>query len=135
DTIVMWRMCVVWNNTRLVLSLATAVILAILGLSIAYLIRLAGSHQALTSADKQNDSESDPIHSLGAVAGLGSIGLASVFMSLVSNLFATVLVGFKAWSHRRQLAELAWFNNRRTVAERVLQLLAESGVVYTSIGV
>ena len=87
------------------------------------------------------------------IFGGTTLGYVAIFMSLVNNLCATILVGARAWCvrpihlpddislslqlriHRRQLAEHLCFKNRRTVASRVLEILVESGIVYSAIWV
>ncbi|VDC05474.1 unnamed protein product [Peniophora sp. CBMAI 1063] len=116
DIIVLWRMCVVWNNDRTIICFGVLMALATLALNIANLVGSAFSLDATF-----------PTY------GRSSGGTATALLSLISNLSATVLVGVKAWLHRRQLAEFSCMNSRRTLAVRIMELLVESGVIYTTI--
>jgi len=62
------------------------------------------------------------------------LGIAVLTTSLLSNVCATILIAFKAWNHRREVAKLNVVT-RRTLVERVLALLIESGFVYACIWV
>ncbi|KAH9027371.1 hypothetical protein EDB85DRAFT_111259 [Lactarius pseudohatsudake] len=55
----------------------------------------------------------------------------ALISSLVTNIFGTGVISFKAWRYRRWIAtDLQRVVNKRTKAERVLALLVESGVFY-----
>ncbi|KZV60666.1 hypothetical protein PENSPDRAFT_759891 [Peniophora sp. CONT] len=129
DSIVLWRMCIVWNRSRPIVAFAMVLLLAALGVNIANIASVVFDPRDISVNNGLTDLEPIPVYDES------SVGLAAAFMSLMSNLCATFLVGFKAWSHRRQLSEHACFNKRRTLAERVMQLLVESSLIYTSIWV
>ncbi|KZV66929.1 hypothetical protein PENSPDRAFT_636336 [Peniophora sp. CONT] len=130
DTIVLWRVWIVWNKARPVFILGAAVLITTFGLNIASIatdagLTLHGDSRRVSYND--NDSETFVIY------GETSIGLAAAFVSLASNLCATALVALKIWLHRRKFAMHVRTGNRRTVVERVMELLVDSGVVYTAI--
>ncbi|KAI0308546.1 hypothetical protein OF83DRAFT_1023840, partial [Amylostereum chailletii] len=63
-------------------------------------------------------------------------GLAAFTLSLVANLWATSLIGCRAWYHRRLIKEyLHRGSGTRTLVEKTLALIAESGVLYCLIWV
>ncbi|KZV60388.1 hypothetical protein PENSPDRAFT_694313 [Peniophora sp. CONT] len=128
DIIVLWRMCVVWDNSRPAIIFGVLLAVMSLALNVANLIA-EGSNIIvhLGVEDPFDFTEYSPAYDTTA------LGFFSGFASLASNLCATCIVGWKAWLHRRQLAEFARFNNRRTLAVRVMELLVESGIVYTTI--
>ncbi|KZV59879.1 hypothetical protein PENSPDRAFT_376882 [Peniophora sp. CONT] len=126
DSIVLWRMYVVWNRARPILAFGIAAFVTVLGLNIANIVGVADS-RVFRGVVNLKDSEFFVIY------GITSIGLAAAFVSLASNLCATALVGLKIWLHRRQLTTHVRTGNRRTMVERVMELLVDSGVVYTAI--
>ncbi|KZV59876.1 hypothetical protein PENSPDRAFT_376842 [Peniophora sp. CONT] len=131
DSIVLWRMCVVWERARAVLVVGAAMLVTTLGLNIANVVaeaKLAGI-DIVTPEGFANDKDSEMI----VIYGLQSVGLAAAFFSLASNLCATALVGLKIWLHRRQFPMRVRSGNRRTMVERIMELLVDSGVVYTAI--
>lgn len=164
DSIVLWRMVVVWERKRPILALGAALLVTTLGLNIANIVSEAGfqalpgdlfddQDSGIIPDDKDsgiipNEKDSEIISTYGET----SIGLAAAFVSLASNLCATALVGLKAWYdiassfslnlllvsfrlHRRQSSLHARSGSRRTIAERFMELLIDSGVVYTTIWV
>ncbi|KAI0030053.1 hypothetical protein K488DRAFT_88141 [Vararia minispora EC-137] len=51
--------------------------------------------------------------------------------SLLSNIFATGAIGYKAWKHRRTIrANIADTGSRRLMTEKIMALIVESGIVY-----
>ncbi|KZV68251.1 hypothetical protein PENSPDRAFT_754282 [Peniophora sp. CONT] len=139
DAIVLWRMCIAWNNKRPAIAFGALLITAILALNIgsiralvmvpygdlAYDVRQGYNHADLT---QYAASLANPYHS-------NHIGLAAAFLSLASNFCATALVGVKAWLYRRQIGDHVRSTSRRTAAERLLELLVDSGTLYTAIWV
>ena len=91
DAVVLWRMCIVWDRKRLVICFGAALSVITLGLNVANVIDTAVLHASWGSSasfDHENVVE---------VFGQSPVGLAAVFMSLLSNACATTLVGLKAW--------------------------------------
>ncbi|KZV60073.1 hypothetical protein PENSPDRAFT_694593 [Peniophora sp. CONT] len=131
DSIVLWRMCVVWERARTVFVFGAAMLITTLGLNIANIVAEApfAGFNIEGFAGFANDNDSEII----VTYGLQSVGLAAAFFSLASNTCATALVGLKIWSHRRKFAMHVRTGNRRTMVERVMELLVDSGVVYTAI--
>ena len=95
DSIVLWRMHVVWNRSRPVLALAAVLLLATLGLNVANIISSVRNpvrvYVNIGSHENVDDTEDIPTY------GYTRIGLIAAFMSLISNLSATTLVGIKVW--------------------------------------
>ncbi|VDC05456.1 unnamed protein product [Peniophora sp. CBMAI 1063] len=127
DSIVLWRMGVVWERKRPILALGAALLITTLGLNIANIISKAGIQASRGIIYNDKDSE------IIATYGETSIGLAAAFVSLASNFCATVLVGLKAWLHRRRFPMHSRSSSCRTIVERFMELLIDSGVVYTTI--
>ncbi|KZV65165.1 hypothetical protein PENSPDRAFT_704516, partial [Peniophora sp. CONT] len=133
DAIVLWRMCVVWDKKRPALAFSTLLVVSTLALNIANIVLIAITtirHKGSFILSNNRDSEQ-----IFAIYGSNTIGLAAAFVSLASNLCATMFVGLKAWLYRKRIAEQIRSSDRRTSAERLLELLVDSGTVYTAIWV
>ncbi|KZV63845.1 hypothetical protein PENSPDRAFT_197642 [Peniophora sp. CONT] len=131
DSIVLWRMYVVWERARPLLVLGVALLSATLGLNIANVV--ANALYQLNAfindgvSGNKDDTEILPTY------GVSHVGLAAAFLSLASNLCATTLVGIRVWLYRKQFSKDLRFGNHRTLVERFLEILVDSGVVYTAI--
>ncbi|KAM5531994.1 hypothetical protein V8D89_014328, partial [Ganoderma adspersum] len=123
DGIVWWRVWVLWNRKRWILVSCWIVLLATIG---------TGS---LDSGDSCGPGfvRTPKLVTLsqdGAFFQFDIFGLVTVSLSLFSNTVATLLVGHKAWKHRRDTkAHLAPVRSA-IVVRRTLLLLIESGIVY-----
>ncbi|KAM5535101.1 hypothetical protein V8D89_011187 [Ganoderma adspersum] len=62
-------------------------------------------------------------------------GLAACVLSLSTNIFATLLVGYKAWESRRRLRGYFVAGTRASQVEKLFSLLIESGAIYCAIWV
>ncbi|KAI0310516.1 hypothetical protein OF83DRAFT_1228509, partial [Amylostereum chailletii] len=114
--IVLWRAWILWSRNRVLQVISVASVLATLGLS------LADISDACTTFD-------------GSVFEGSPIGLAALTMSLVTNLWATTLIGYKAWMHRRLIRKHIQSGDGKTQVEKVMTLLVESGVLYCCVWV
>ena len=155
DAIVLWRMCAVWNGMRYVVALGTALLVSTLSLNIANIVGVARRELDVflvpTAGFKENIQDTEIVSTYGA----NSIGLAAAFVSLASNFTATALVGFRFWCaiyivsihqpylrcirlHRAQYSKQFQSGNRRTdrtLVERFMMLLMDSGIIYTALWV
>ncbi|KAF9058489.1 hypothetical protein BDP27DRAFT_1372524 [Rhodocollybia butyracea] len=61
----------------------------------------------------------------------GVLDLVSFLTSLLVNVAATVLIGWKAWMHHKSLTEAAIY--RRTYAIKILLVLVESGAFFCTV--
>lgn len=84
-------MCIVWDMSRLVRVFAAALLITTFGLNVATIYIAANLSPNVFYNLNDDDSE------LNAIYGGTSIGLAAAFVSLASNLCATVLVALKVW--------------------------------------
>ncbi|VDB85194.1 unnamed protein product [Peniophora sp. CBMAI 1063] len=131
DAVVMWRMCVVWDRTRPAIALSGVFLGTTLALNIANIV--LRTSRLLDDAREEVQTNLNASETI-SIYGKNYVGLAAMFLSLASNLLATVLVATKAWLYRRQVSlHLRSAGHRRTLVERVMVLLVESGVVYTAI--
>ncbi|VDC06863.1 unnamed protein product [Peniophora sp. CBMAI 1063] len=124
DAIVLWRMCVVWKNKRPILVFAVGLALVTLALNIVNVV---------VTADNNGYQNKFLVQQNVPVFSETILGIMAAFISLASNACATMLVGIKVWLLRSQLANHAHTSDRRTVVERFMELLVDSGLVYTGI--
>ncbi|KAJ6465699.1 hypothetical protein C8R45DRAFT_1079716 [Mycena sanguinolenta] len=108
DTVVIWRAWVLYRRTLWVVAIPCLMLLMSF------------------SAGWSNQS---------AIAGGGAVcahaELISWAFSLGTNAACTVLIGYKAWQHRRSMKALNIVGNpRRLSTDKVLSLLVESGFIY-----
>ncbi|KAF5379345.1 hypothetical protein D9757_007656 [Collybiopsis confluens] len=53
---------------------------------------------------------------------------------VITNIFSTSLVAYKAWQHRRHVKENLGRETKKTQIEKILILFVESGVIYCFLG-
>ncbi|KAF9029777.1 hypothetical protein BDZ89DRAFT_695816 [Hymenopellis radicata] len=63
----------------------------------------------------------------------GKKALVNWCLSLLSNLLSTCVIAYIGWGHRTEMRKLFHSTRRRSVGERILGLLAESGFIYFSV--
>ncbi|KAI0702535.1 hypothetical protein C8Q76DRAFT_754673 [Earliella scabrosa] len=122
DAIVWWRALILWKGNRLIYAICALLLTA---------TTVTGGLVTQTACQKYYlsglyNATSHP----GAFYVGDSPGLAASVLSLMSNVVATSLVGYKAWCHRRLIRAGFTGSSTRTRVERVLALLVESGTVY-----
>lgn len=93
DSIVLWRMCIVWERARFVYAFGGVFLVAILGLNIANIVGNACGIFGDYGGSGYNYQDSEVVSTYGTNA----VGLAAAFISLASNFCATMLVAIKAW--------------------------------------
>ncbi|KZV68151.1 hypothetical protein PENSPDRAFT_653485 [Peniophora sp. CONT] len=116
DGVALWRACVVWMNRRIVLFVSAVLLLTGLAFGIANLALVATS--------------SPPVLVFGPFYRWP--GVVFLFSSLLSNMFATTVIAYKAWTHRKSLKGHI-LGSRRTITERILIIFVESGAVFVGI--
>ncbi|KAJ7574904.1 hypothetical protein C8J56DRAFT_802355 [Mycena floridula] len=117
DTVVIWRAWVLYTDQLWLLGIPCLMLTMSLVFAIIDLTCLTGA----------GITDQSSIASGGAICQHSE--LISWAFSLVTNASCTVLIGIKAWEHRRSML-LMTGESRRTVSERVLSLLVESGFIY-----
>ncbi|EIN09319.1 hypothetical protein PUNSTDRAFT_44689 [Punctularia strigosozonata HHB-11173 SS5] len=136
DSIVLWRMWIIWEKRRWSMILSVVLISLTMAFSIANVI---------------SNTRTSPLPTL-AVQVLPTFsyniwGLVTSCSSMASNLIATGLIAYKGWSvcplrfssiatkvalrkHRRMIKQSLIEGSTRTIAERALSILIESGAFY-----
>jgi hypothetical protein len=105
DFIVLWRMCILYEMhlAALVLTavlsfgslgklepqcICNANLITVLGIITANLVKLSLDNMMINTSDVIAEK---------SIFGSNNLGLASLYVSFLSNLCATVLIGYKAW--------------------------------------
>ncbi|KAI0314851.1 hypothetical protein OF83DRAFT_1135002 [Amylostereum chailletii] len=122
DLVVLWRACVVWAHRRFVV--ATALFL-VLGLVVLYLVD-AIAYIAL-------DLPTIPVGLRGVAQSSSALDIASLTLSGFANIWATAMIVYKAWIHRRDIHQHLQGQTKRTRVETILALLVDTGIVYSLI--
>lgn len=120
DAIVIWRAWVLWEHNIRVLAAPIVLLIGTTGAALAsaaFEVKLAADGYHTTAAS-------------GNLTSLGNLQYAVWFMTLATNLVATVLISIKAWQHRQVLRATMGAGNGSTMAERMMALLVESGALY-----
>ncbi|KAJ7291787.1 hypothetical protein C8J57DRAFT_1043857 [Mycena rebaudengoi] len=115
DSVVIWRVWVLYPKKRWVVAIPCLVLLMSFIFTIIDITCLTGAGWSDRSA----------VAAGGELCSRSEL-LAWAF-SLVTNASCTVLIGIKAWHHRKKMRALS---GQRTTTERMLSLLVESGFIY-----
>ncbi|KAI0808385.1 hypothetical protein C8Q74DRAFT_132964 [Fomes fomentarius] len=123
DSIVWWRALMLWagRSRYVVFTLGLVLIL---------------STFAMSTADTTQACHLDLVRREAGYGQLFSgtkIGAAASILSLVTNVTATLLTAYKAWTHARLLKTYFTEGTAMTNVERILILLTESGLTYSTI--
>ncbi|KAI0045127.1 hypothetical protein FA95DRAFT_1573987 [Auriscalpium vulgare] len=110
DGIVMWRAYVIWERSRHILGISLLLLFLMVGASI----------WQITYTAIRVQSHIDHVYQTG------------VFMTLLANVVATGLIGYRAWRHYRS-SSVVKIRIQRDRALAVLLLLVESGALYCAI--
>ncbi|KAI0317257.1 hypothetical protein OF83DRAFT_166769 [Amylostereum chailletii] len=113
DAVVMWRVYVLWGRNKIVL----------ISCSLSF---LATAEAALFSKGQNVLRTAYGIY-------LGTASLVTFCLSLATNMWSTALIAYKAWYYRRNIAAHIRRCSRKSMVEKVLTLLLESGALYASI--
>ncbi|TBU34327.1 hypothetical protein BD311DRAFT_747542 [Dichomitus squalens] len=117
DSIVWWRACAVWRN-RLVYYGGALLIALTVGFGIV----------AIALGDHECPCHECPCLFPNYLFQDGAFSKVSAVLSLSTNIFATALIAYKAWQHRRVLRGRT--GERAARVARALILLIESGTIY-----
>ncbi|KAI0321208.1 hypothetical protein OF83DRAFT_371039 [Amylostereum chailletii] len=119
DAIIIWRTWLIWERRSFVLIIAAPLLLATAVTSIANVVLLPNDAFLLPTI-------------IQSFAGSWT-GFAALALTLVTNLWTTMLVAYRAWQHRRDVRDVLRQSGRRSAVEKVLALLVESGCIYCAV--
>ncbi|KAJ7577973.1 hypothetical protein C8J56DRAFT_363325 [Mycena floridula] len=112
DGIVVWRAWAVWPGKRYVIILPASMLLAAFAIF-------------LTSSTLRTMASFNP----GVIAPqFNNLAIAAYTMSIATNFTSVVLIGIKAYQHRKFMKETLGLGN--SAAGKVLLLLTESGAIF-----
>ncbi|KIK68695.1 hypothetical protein GYMLUDRAFT_730960 [Collybiopsis luxurians FD-317 M1] len=111
DLLVVWRAIAVWNENKWVKWGLSTLMIIDFGVNFA---------EGVTS---------DLPPSLLSYSRERQINVASLYISLGTNIVATGLIGFKFWRYRRSVRTILG-KHRRTEMQKLLLLMVESGTVF-----
>ncbi|KAJ7575375.1 hypothetical protein C8J56DRAFT_976073 [Mycena floridula] len=112
DGIVVWRAWAIWHGQRSVIILPGLTLLASFALFLAHNIL-----QPMTF-----------INPLSFYLNVGTLDIAGVTMSIMTNLIAITLIGLKTYQHWKFMKDI--IGPGGSAAGKVLMFLTESGIVY-----
>ncbi|KAJ7511151.1 hypothetical protein B0H11DRAFT_1954177 [Mycena galericulata] len=119
DAVVCWRVYVVYGRSKRVLAVASSLLVALfLGLLLCNLTQIGLAFPNVVK-----------LHLL-APTELG-VDVVALFFSALVNIWATGMISYKAWRCRREISNHLRDTSKRSFAESILTLFAETGVVYT----
>ncbi|KAJ7221245.1 hypothetical protein GGX14DRAFT_429342, partial [Mycena pura] len=119
DIVVCWRVYVVYGRNKSVLAMAaTLLTLLCTGIITCNLTQIGQGFPGITN-----------LHRL--VPKQLQIDVVTLMLSALVNIWATGMIGLKAWRCRRNIRHYLKDTTRRTFTEGVLALFAETGTVYT----
>ncbi|PBK64479.1 hypothetical protein ARMSODRAFT_463459 [Armillaria solidipes] len=117
DSVVIWRAWVLWNRKRWILLVSAVLLLVTLGAGIGVIFAFATAPKAVSVFDNPS------LHIWELMFILSTMG---------TNIWATSLIAYRAWSHNRTIRALTGeaIMARFRRQNGILALLIESGVFY-----
>ncbi|KAI0787290.1 hypothetical protein C8Q74DRAFT_595457 [Fomes fomentarius] len=126
DAIVWWRALVIWQWNRVVCGIGMVLVLATFGML---------TYTAfLLTVSKSPSWKYDVLHVTEPREYLG-VTFAASCLSLCTNIIATSLIAYKAWTHRKLVRSYLSNGSTRQLVEKVLLVLVESGALYCVLSV
>ncbi|KAG6828070.1 hypothetical protein H0H92_009372 [Tricholoma furcatifolium] len=113
DAVVVWRAWVLFPDQLYFMILPVMMVLGTTAVSITYVSSYVSS------------SFSGQINS--------RLFGASIILSMATNVIATLLIVYKLWSHRKFVNKTLGASRRHSPAQKVLDILVESGLIYCAL--
>ncbi|KZV70408.1 hypothetical protein PENSPDRAFT_579405, partial [Peniophora sp. CONT] len=127
DAVVLWRMCVLCNQH----PCARALAFVLLSVTIAFGVVNAAKENSVLASERSDVTQ----RLFTASFGDSVYGTVVLVLSLSTNLIATVVIGWRMWCYRRDIAAHLGTFSRPSVVEKIMTLLVESGCIYCVIWV
>ncbi|KAI0313217.1 hypothetical protein OF83DRAFT_573163 [Amylostereum chailletii] len=122
DSIVLWRACVIWGMHKGMCIFSVVLILVQICSWVVYTIGIVVFDTVpVTPAF---------FRPLGSPSAFDDLTALAFSVSLAANVWATAMVAYKTWKHRRDVRRYLNNRTRKSAVEAVFLLLVESGVVY-----
>ncbi|KAI0309638.1 hypothetical protein OF83DRAFT_1179394 [Amylostereum chailletii] len=122
DSIVLWRACVVWGMHEGMCIFSVVLILVQICSWVVYMIGIV-----VAQTVPATPASFRPLGSPSANVDLTALVFS---VSLAANVWATAIVAYKTWKHRRGVRRYLNNRTRKSAVEAVFLLLVESGVLY-----
>lgn len=127
DAVVLWRMCVLCNQHLCARALAVV----LLSFTIAFGVVNAAKENSILASERSDVTQ----RLFTASFGDSVYGTVVLAVSLCTNLITTIVIGWRMWRYRRDIAAHLGNLSRPSVVEKVMTLLVESGCIYCVIWV
>lgn len=121
DAVVIWRARVLFPQQKWIIIPPMTLWIGLVGTSFAYL-GLQVSPAVVTNSA-----------STGLPSTEGHLLTSTFAISIATNISATLLIGYKLWSHRKVVVKNLGLGGRRSQVQNVLIVLVESGVIYCAL--
>ncbi|KAI0308866.1 hypothetical protein OF83DRAFT_148433 [Amylostereum chailletii] len=122
DSIVLWRACVVWGMHKGMCIFSVVLVLVQMCSWVVCIIA-----QVVYDTVPATPASFQP---LGSPSTLADVTALAYSVSLAANVWATAMVAYKTWKHRRDVRRYLNNRTRKSAVEAVFLLLVESGVIY-----
>ncbi|KAI0320046.1 hypothetical protein OF83DRAFT_671440 [Amylostereum chailletii] len=122
DSIVLWRACVVWGMHKGMRIFSVVLILVQICSWVVYIIR----HVVYDTVPATPAS----FRPLGSPSANSDLTALAYSVSLAANVWATAMVAYRTWKHRRDVRRYLNNRTRKSAVEAAFLLLVESGVLY-----
>ncbi|KAF9256467.1 hypothetical protein L218DRAFT_1081347 [Marasmius fiardii PR-910] len=121
DSVVVWRVYVVYGGNKRVLAIGIALLTALFSsLLLCNLTQIGIGFPSVVN-----------LHLLAP--GELAIDITALILSALVNIWATAMIAYQAWRCRRNIRRYLKDTTRRSFAESILILFTETGTVYTSL--
>ncbi|VDB91824.1 unnamed protein product [Peniophora sp. CBMAI 1063] len=124
DAIVLWRMCVLSNQHRVARGISILLLVSTAVVSAKTVIR----ESSMVTVSSRGSGETLNFNDF-------PFGTAVLGLSLATNVVATAVIGWRAWRYRRDVSAYMAAFRHRSIVEKIMVLLVESGCVYCIIWV
>ncbi|KAG7090417.1 hypothetical protein E1B28_009536 [Marasmius oreades] len=115
DSIVIWRAWVLSGGNKKVMILPVLLLLGTTGTAFSWVGCMVKEHMPVSfSAECKNRNT------------------ATFILSMVTNVAGTVVIGYQTWLYRRSFKQYMNNHERQGRAEKIMVMLLESGIVYTT---
>ncbi|KAI0319942.1 hypothetical protein OF83DRAFT_695056 [Amylostereum chailletii] len=124
DAVVVWRAWILWEKNKFVLTSCSVLFIATLAMA-----GFTVYQQSVPDSGSQNILESQ----YGLPNATAAAAVVSLSLSLATNVWSTGLIAYKAWHYRRSISAHFQRCNKKSMVEKLLTLLLESGAIYSCI--
>ncbi|KAI0309541.1 hypothetical protein OF83DRAFT_1179507 [Amylostereum chailletii] len=127
DTIVLWRACVIWSMHKGMRIFSVVLIVVQICIWVVYMFG-ATVYYSLPGIPAS-------FLTLGSPSATVAINASALSWTLIVNVWATSMIAYKTWIHRRDVRLYLSNRTQKSAVEAVFLILVESGVLYSILGV